>query len=47
MNKKERETCEFEMDFQKSFFVFCFFLGGGGGGGGGGRSDQSNVDIMS
>ena len=45
MNKKERETCEFEMDFQKSFFVFVFvffFFWGGGGG-----SDQSNVDIIS
>ena len=28
MSKKERETCKFKMDFQKSFF-----WGGGGGGG--------------
>ena len=38
MNKKERETREFETDFQKFFFF------GGGGVGGGGRSYLSNVD---
>ena len=38
MNKKERETCEFDMNFQESFFL---------GGGGVGRSNLSNVDIIS
>ena len=37
MNEKERETCEFEMDFKKSGPFF----------GGEGRSDQSNVDTIS
>ena len=35
MNKKERETREFETDFQNFFFL---------GGGWGGRSYLSNVD---
>ena len=39
MNKKERETREFDMNFQESFFL--------GGGGGVGRSNMSNVYIIS